>query len=152
MNNQNRSQAREFAFQFLFHLQLPIFEDAKRQLIESTDDDLLRELYNDLRESIPNKLSGEPENYALNLIKSALKNYQSIEDQIRPRLKNWKLERVSKVDFSILLVATAELIYLEETPKKVVINEAIELSKRFSAQESNAFINGLLDQIHKADL
>ena len=61
--------------------------------------------------------------------------------------KNWRLERMARVDRNVLRLATWELRFAPEVPAKVVINEAIEVARRFGAAESPAFVNGLLDRI-----
>lgn len=70
-----------------------------------------------------------------------------IDERVQRASRNWRLERMSTVDRNILRLATAELLYHESVPTKVVINEAIELAKRFGATESPAFVNGILDRI-----
>jgi N utilization substance protein B len=150
VNQNNRTSAREFSFQFLFHLQLPIFDEIKSKLINGSDDTELQQTYQELRDSIPNKLSGEPENYAITLIKKTLSDYDNINQMIERHLINWKLERISKVDYAILLVAMAEVIHFnQQTPPKVVINEAVELTKKFSTPDSASFVNGMLDRALK---
>lgn len=69
---------------------------------------------------------------------------------IRPFLKEWTLERVSKVNLAILKIATAEILFMDDIPERVSLNEALELSKIYSDEESTAFINGVLDKILKA--
>jgi N utilization substance protein B len=96
------------------------------------------------------ELALDQENFALTIIKATLKNYQSIQSLIEKNLTNWKLDRISKVDFTILLTALAELLYHKDTPDKVVINEAIELAKKFGSEESANFINGMVDRINKS--
>ena len=61
--------------------------------------------------------------------------------------RNWRLERMAKVDRNILRLAVGELLNVPETPVKVVINEAVELAKRFGTAESPAFVNGVLDRV-----
>lgn len=61
--------------------------------------------------------------------------------------ENWKLSRMSAVDRNILRVATYELCYGKEAPGEIVLNEAIELAKRFGNEDSGAFVNGILDKI-----
>lgn len=143
----NRSIGRECAFQFLFHLQLPIFEQVKKELLSQEDDTLLEKTYEELLIAIPNKPTGEPKNFAITLIKGVLEYYYSLYQLIENNLENWKIERLSKVDLTVLLLSSYELVYYKQTPFKVVINEAIELSKKFGTQDSNSFINGVLDKI-----
>ncbi len=150
MSTHQRSLAREFAFQFMFHLQLPIFEEKKASLTTNYQESELGLLYKEIKMTINPELALDQENFALTIIKATLKNYQSIQSLIEKNLTNWKLDRISKVDFTILLTALAELLYHKDTPDKVVINEAIELAKKFGSEESANFINGMVDRINKS--
>ncbi len=150
MSTHQRSLAREFAFQFMFHLQLPIFEEKKASLTTNYQESELGLLYKEIKMTINAELALDQENFALTIIKATLKNYQSIQSLIEKNLTNWKLDRISKVDFTILLTALAELLYHKDTPDKVVINEAIELAKKFGSEESANFINGMVDRINKS--
>ena len=69
---------------------------------------------------------------------------------IRSFLKEWTLERISKVNLAILKLAVAEIIFLDDIPERVSLNEALELSKIYSDEEATSFINGVLDKILKA--
>jgi N utilization substance protein B len=62
---------------------------------------------------------------------------------------NWRLDRMSRVDLTILRLAAQEILFRADIPKSVSINEAVELAKRFGAEDSPAFVNGLLDKIAK---
>lgn len=73
-----------------------------------------------------------------------------IKDLIRPYLKEWTIERLSRVNLAILKIAVLELFFMEGIPERVSLNEALELSKTYSDEESTAFINGILDRILKA--
>lgn len=73
-----------------------------------------------------------------------------IDDVIASSSRNWRLERMSRVDRNILRIAVCELRSFPQTPVKVVINEAVELAKRFGTAESPAFVNGILDRIASA--
>jgi N utilization substance protein B len=150
VSTHQRSLAREFAFQFMFHLQLPIFEEKKASLTTNYQESELGLLYKEIKMTINAELALDQENFALTIIKATLKNYQSIQSLIEKNLTNWKLDRISKVDFTILLTALAELLYHKDTPDKVVINEAIELAKKFGSEESANFINGMVDRINKS--
>jgi transcription antitermination protein NusB len=70
-----------------------------------------------------------------------------IDDVIVAGSRNWRLERMARVDRNILRLAVGEFVYTPTTPLRVVINEAVELAKRFGTAESPAFINGVLDRI-----
>lgn len=85
--------------------------------------------------------------FADTLVQSAQSNAEAIDDNLQTASKNWRLERMSTVDRNILRLGTAELLYHATVPTKVVINEAIELAKRFGTTESPAFVNGILDRV-----
>lgn len=70
-----------------------------------------------------------------------------LDGVIESHLKGWKISRISKVDLSILRTAVFEILYIEEIPVSVSINEAVELAKKFSTSESASFINGLLSNL-----
>lgn len=73
-----------------------------------------------------------------------------IDAMIRDAAENWKLERLSRVDRSILRLGVAELLYIEDVPPKVAIQEAIRLAEQYGGDESSRFVNGVLDAIYKA--
>ncbi|MBK9032843.1 MAG: transcription antitermination factor NusB [Myxococcales bacterium] len=74
-------------------------------------------------------------------------NRAGIDDVIVAGSRNWRLERMARVDRNILRLAVGEFLHAPATPARVVINEAVELAKRFGTAESPAFINGVLDRI-----
>ena len=98
---------------------------------------------------------GDIKEIDLTYVKQALigieNNKEAIDTIITENLHNWKLERVSKVNLSILRLATYELLYDEQVPRAVVINEALEITRRYSDEKSVSFINGLLDKIKSID-
>ena len=147
----NIRSAREFCFQYFFHIQLPVFESLKSGLISSNSTDSLRSSVQEFKESTNTLLADKEDKFVMDQIISTLKNYQEIEDIIAKNLKNWKLSRLSKVDHTNLLLAVNELCFTKYAPNTVVINEAIEISKKFGAAESSSFINGVLDSIAKSD-
>lgn len=76
-------------------------------------------------------------------------NKEAIDKSISENLNNWKIDRISKVNLCILRLAVYELIYDNEIPDKVAINEALEITKKYSDEKSVSFINGVLDKIIK---
>lgn len=86
--------------------------------------------------------------FALDLIKNTLLNLDDIDDLIREQSENWEFGRLALVDKNILRMATYELVYKRVHPA-IIINEAIEISKKFSTDNSGKFINGILDSIFK---
>lgn len=81
------------------------------------------------------------------LVRGAAENQAEIDGIVQRASRNWRLERMARVDRNVLRLATYELRFVPEVPGKVVINEAIEVAKRYGAAESPAFVNGLLDRI-----
>ncbi len=81
------------------------------------------------------------------LVIATLQNLNIIDDLIKKHLKNWTFDRLAAVDRNLLRLATAEFICCPETPIPVIINEAIEIAKKFSTKDSGRFVNGLLDKI-----
>lgn len=126
----NIRSAREFCFQYFFHIQLPVFESLKSGLISSNSTDSLRSSVQEFKESTNTLLADKEDKFVMDQIISTLKNYQEIEDIISKNLKNWKLSRLSKVDHTNLLLAVNELCFTKYAPNTVVINEAIEISKK----------------------
>jgi N utilization substance protein B len=88
--------------------------------------------------------------YLQDLILGVAAHQEELDALISRHSEHWRLERMVAVDRNLLRLATYELIYQPETPVKVVINEAVELAKRYGTDESGAFVNGLLDRIRLA--
>ena len=125
-----RTRARELALQFLYQADL-----VKKTSTEA--DDFLREEERD----------PETRRFAQRLIEGALDNLPEIDQVIQDVAQNWNISRMAVVDRNVLRLATHELLHCQDIPPKVAINEAIEIGKRFSTQNSGAFINGILDRI-----
>lgn len=75
-----------------------------------------------------------------------------IDELISSTAKGWKIERMSKVDLSILRLSIYELMFDEDIPEKVAINEAVELAKEYGGEDSASFINGILGEISRTEL
>ena len=145
-------QARTFAFQFLYHFQWEDFytdaAELQQKLAANDQSELDNEVRN-FRESVPAPADKDVYHYAFNLITGVLLKAPTIEADLEGYSKNWKLSRMSKVDLTLLKLGLYELEYIPETPKKVVINEILEIAKDFSSEKSTSFINGILDQHSK---
>ena len=87
--------------------------------------------------------------YAVELATTADSHQEELDAIIEPKLKKWKLNRISKVSLAALRLAVSELHYEENIPVSVVSNEAVELTKRFSGEEDASFVNGVLANIAK---
>lgn len=81
------------------------------------------------------------------LVRGVRANIEPIDEQIRASSQNWRLARMTRVDRNILRVGTYELMREPDVPRSVVINEAIEIAKRFGTEDSPAFVNGVLDRV-----
>ncbi len=136
-NSGARRKARECALQMLFAADVvtePQYfttEDYWTELGESIDDEKTR-------------------SFADNLVNGTLREINTIDDRIRTRAEHWRIERMAIVDRNILRLSVYEFLF-EDTPHTVVINEALEIARRFSTFEATQFINGILDAI-KLDL
>jgi N utilization substance protein B len=95
------------------------------------------------------KAAERTEAFANRLFEGATRDVTVLDDLIRRHADNWRFERLAAIDRAILRLAIFELTQAE-TPTKVVLNEAVELAKKFSSEESGAFVNGVLDAVHKA--
>ena len=89
------------------------------------------------------------QNFANLILVGTLKNLVQIDDTIQSALTDWNLRRLHIADLSILRAGSYEMLYLEDIPPIVSINEAIELAKKFGSEDSPPFVNGILDQIKK---
>ena len=87
--------------------------------------------------------------FAESLVSGTLRNLSSIDSVLRQGLEHWRLPRIAAVDRSVLRLAVFEFLHQKGTPPVVIIDEAIELAKRFGGEESGLFVNGVLDGIRK---
>jgi N utilization substance protein B len=88
--------------------------------------------------------------FARELVDAAQDRAAKLDELITAASKNWRIDRMSRVDRNILRLGACELVAFRDVPVKVVINEAVELAKRFGTAESSAFVNGVLDRIATA--
>jgi len=126
-----RTRARELALQFLYQVDL-------------RGEELLSEAEAFVREEEPDRASSQ---FALTLIRGTRAERPELDRMIREVAQNWDIERMAVIDRNVLRLATYELLHCADIPPKVSINEAIELGKRYSTQNSGGFINGILDKI-----
>jgi N utilization substance protein B len=85
------------------------------------------------------------------LIRGALQHRDVIDDHIKKHVKNWDFNRIAPVDRNILRLAIYEMLHREDIPPVVSINEAVDIAKKFSTEDSGKFVNGILDKV-KAEL
>ena len=89
-------------------------------------------------------------NFIKKIVTGINENLEAINGIIEENSDNWKLNRISKINLAILRVAIYEMVFSEDTPEPVAINEAVELSKHYSDDKSVSFINAVLDRIYKS--
>jgi N utilization substance protein B len=92
-------------------------------------------------------LNGESDEFLKRLVLGVLEHCQELDRLIEQYSENWRLDRINIIERNILRMALFELLYCEEIPPKVTINEAIDLGKRYGTGDSGGFINGILDRI-----
>jgi transcription antitermination protein NusB len=96
------------------------------------------------------KANDEVKDFARRLFEGTVADIESIDPLLRRHAENWKLERMAAVDRNVLRLAIYEMLHEPETPAAVVINEALELARRFSTPDSVEFANGVLDAVRKS--
>ncbi len=136
-----RRRAREAALQFLFQ---DDFLDRER----STEAADLDEWFDGF--SLLYQVNKKARPYARRLIGGIFDKLEEIDGAIGAHATNWRLERIAATDRNLLRVAIFELLFQDDVPAQVAINEAVEIAKRFGTQESPAFINGVLDAVQQS--
>lgn len=129
-----RSKAREYALQMLYQM------DIRHALAPQIVEEFWR----------AHEPTGEVKEFANQLFSGTAAHLPQIDPVITRHADNWDLKRMAVIDRNILRLGVFELLYVDDAPPKVCINEAIELAKRFGDTETSKFINGILDAIHKA--
>lgn len=128
----NRHDTRKLAFQVLFAL-------------NSNPDALPEDVYEALLED--EEVTEVPA-YLKELVNGVLKEQSVLDENIKERLSsNWTISRLSKTDLLILRLAVYEMLYVEDVPAKVALDEALELTKEFSDDSSRRFVNGVLSNL-----
>ena len=126
-----RRKSREFALQVLY--QLNIMKQDAIQALTQFEANFLSD--------------GETDEFLKRLVLGGLEHFPELDRLIEKYSENWRLDRINIIDRNILRMALFELLYCEEIPPKVTINEAIDLGKRYGSEDSGSFINGILDRI-----
>ena len=128
----NRRKAREVVLQALYKF------DVSNEEIDNCLNDVLS----------LKKFNQEVIDFSKRLISFVDNKRDEIDETIKKYSKNWKFERMALIDRNILRIAIAEMLYMPDIPEKVSINEAVEIAKIFSTDESYAFINGILHRLY----
>ena len=128
-----RRKARELALQMLFQYDMA-----------GNEPDMIIETFEDLQKSKPNTRE-----FAVKIFRGTVDHLADIDEKIQAQAENWRLSRMAVVDRNIIRMSVYEFLHENETPKLVIIDEAIEIAKKFGALKSSQFINGILDGILK---
>lgn len=128
-----RSQARMYVLQILYQ-------------IDITREDFSRSQQS-FWENLESTVAPDIKEFAEKLAKGVLANLSQIDSKISQYASNWDISRMSVVDRNILRLGCFELLYCEDIPPKVSINEAVDLAKKYSGIEAGKFVNGILDKI-----
>ncbi len=135
----SRRKQREFAFQVLYSLNFN----------SETELNLLKENAACFPDSKKENFSPEQAPFAWELIEGVEEKKSELDSYIEKYSRNWKINRIAKIELTILRLATFELIFRPDIPPKVSINEAIELAKGYGDINSKTFVNGILDALAK---
>jgi len=128
-----RRKARELALQMLFQFDM-----------SGNGPDMIIDTFEDLQKSKPNTRE-----FATKIFKGTVDHIEKIDEMIQAQADNWRLSRMAVVDRNIIRMSIYEFLHEDDTPKLVIIDEAIEIAKKFGTQKSSQFINGILDGILK---
>jgi len=129
-----RTLAREFALQVLYQADI-------------THDNFEMALNNFWHSHSEENIDEQIKEFAQEIVKGVTENMQLIDAKISEDATNWQLKRMAVVDRNILRIGCFELLFRDDIPSKVSINEAVELAKKYSSQEASKFVNGILDKI-----
>jgi transcription antitermination protein NusB len=128
----NRRKARELALQMLFQYE---FTGHRSDFRAIEDLDPAKKEHKEIKQ------------FSEELVNGTLTHLEEIDSRIQKAAEHWKLERMASVDRNIMRFAVYEILYRNDIPAAVTINESLEIAKKFSSLEAASFINGLLDKI-----
>ena len=131
-----RTKAREYALKILYALD--ITADDPQESIEA--------FWLHAEES-----DAEVKKFTAELVRGVMRHRSAIDKTITAYATNWQLKRMAVIDRNILRFATYELLFMEDVPPKVSINEAIDIAKKYGDKDSGSFVNGILDKINKTE-
>lgn len=131
-----RTKAREYALQILYAIDITKDEpkDCVEHFWEGSDE-----------------TSEDIKGFAGEIVIGVCDNKKAIDGLISKYATNWQLDRMAVIDRNVLRLATYELLFMENIPPKVSINEAIDIAKKFGGNDSGKFVNGVLDKINKTE-
>jgi len=130
-----RTKAREIALCVLYEIEI-----AQRDFSD---------LLNTYFDKFPQKQEAKP--FSTQLLDGITHNLPYLDSVVKKHVKNWEIDRMAIIDRNILRMASYELLFIEDIPPKVSINEAVELAKKFGDIDSPRFVNGILDKVYKIE-
>ncbi len=128
-----RRKARELALQMLYQFDL-----------SGNSPETIVATFEELQKSKPNTRE-----FATKIFQGTVEHLEALDDMIQAQAENWRLSRMAVVDRNIMRMSVYEFLHEDDTPKLVIIDEAIEIAKKFGTDKSSQFINGILDGILK---
>lgn len=131
----NRRKSRELLMQLLFEISI------NKQEYEKTIENF--------KENTDENLEDVDMEYIIDILKGVQENCNILDEKIEENLINWKLYRLPKIDLAILRLCTYEIMFRDDIPDKVAVNEALELAKKYADYKSSSFINGVLGKMIK---
>jgi N utilization substance protein B len=131
----SRRQSRELALQMLYQWDVG----------KNSPEHVLSHFF------VGKKVDSDEEAFARLLFEGTVNNIEALDRKVRECSEHWRLERMAAVDRNIIRLALCELLHYARTPAPVVINEAVELARRFSGEEAVEFVNGVLDGVWKKE-
>jgi N utilization substance protein B len=129
-----RTEARELFMQLLF--QMEVQNDYGQEIKERFVSEYLRE--------------SNQQEYFNRLFDAAVDHLSVIDEKLEACSDNWKISRMAKVDLAILRLSAAEILYLDDVPDSAAINEAVDMAKKYSGDDSGKFINGILGKVARS--
>ena len=137
-----RRRAREYTVQLLYML-----DTAGGEI--SASPTALMDLHRKYYQTPTNEELGADEEFWQKLVRTGLVKLAEIDELLKQQSEHWKLERMTRVDRSILRMGVAELLAFSDIPASVTIDEAVEIAKRYGSEDSAPFVNGVLDNVWK---
>lgn len=149
-----RKKSREMTMQLLFEMiikkenYMEIINNLRESSIEEED---INSILGEKKEIDKERININEVNleYLINTLKGVQENVKILDENIERYLKKWTLNRLAKVDLAILRLCSYEILFSDEVPNNVAINEGVELAKKYGDDKSPAFVNAILDKINK---
>ncbi len=138
----SRKQAREDSFKMVF----------EAVIMKTPADELLEMFYDTVEDGDVwelKKVSNHDRIYIESVIRGIEEHREEINEKISPFLKNWTIERIARVSLAVMQLAAYEILYVDDVPPGVAVNEAVDLAKKYGADDAPAFVNGVMHSFIK---